>query len=418
MIYQACIACGEKYGADEIVYSCKRCGDLLEVKYDYYLLEAKLKKSDWQSLPLSVWRYKDFMPIRDPSKIVSLNEGGTGLHSCQRLVNILGVKHLYVKNEGENPTGSFKDRGMTVGITKAVELNTKTVICASTGNTSASLAAYAAKAGLQCIVLIPSGKIAYGKLAQAMIYGAKVVQIRGNFDHALKMVLELSEKHREIYLLNSINPYRLEGQKSLAYEICDQLNREPPDRVVLPVGNAGNISAIWKGFTEFHKLGLIDKLPKMTGIQAEGAAPVAQAIKNEKDEIVPIDKPETIATAIRIGAPISWKKAMRAIRESGGTAETVTDKEILEAQKMLARSEGLFVEPASASSIAGLQKLFEAGKIDKDEIVVCVTTGHGLKDPDTAIKISEKPSEVDAEIGSIEKLLGLSRYIPATVVSR
>ncbi|MBE0511868.1 threonine synthase [Candidatus Bathyarchaeota archaeon] len=417
-MYQACIACGEKYGADEIVYSCKRCGDLLEVKYDYDLLEAKLKKSDWQSLPLSVWRYKDFMPIRDPSKIVSLNEGGTGLHSCQRLVNILGVKHLYVKNEGENPTGSFKDRGMTVGITKAVELNMKTVICASTGNTSASLAAYAAKAKLQCIVLIPSGKIAYGKLAQAMIYGAKVVQIRGNFDHALKMVLELSEKHREVYLLNSINPYRLEGQKSLAYEICDQLNREPPDRVVLPVGNAGNISAIWKGFTEFHKLGLIDKLPKMTGIQAEGAAPIARAIKNGKDKIVPINKPETIATAIRIGAPISWKKAIRAIRESGGTAETVTDEEILEAQKMLARSEGLFVEPASASSIAGLKKLFEAGKIDKDETVVCVTTGHGLKDPDIAIKISEKPSEVDAEIGSIEKLLGLSRSIPATVVSR
>jgi threonine synthase len=418
MIYQACIACGEKYGADEIVYSCKRCGNLLEVKYDYYLLEAKLKKSDWQNMPLSVWRYKDFMPIRDPSKIVSLNEGGTGLHSCQRLVNILGVKHLYVKNEGENPTGSFKDRGMTVGITKAVELNMKTVICASTGNTSASLAAYAAKAGLQCIVLIPSGKIAYGKLAQAMIYGAKVVQIRGNFDHALKMVLELSEKHREVYLLNSINPYRLEGQKSLAYEICDQLNREPPDRVVLPVGNAGNISAIWKGFTEFHKLGLIDKLPKMTGIQAEGAAPIARAIKNGKDKIVPIDKPETIATAIRIGAPISWKKAIRAIRESGGTAETVTDKEILEAQKMLARSEGLFVEPASASSIAGLKKLFEAGKIDKDEAVVCVTTGHGLKDPDIAIKISEKPSEVDAETGSIEKLLGFSLSIPATVGSR
>ncbi len=418
MIYQVCIACREKYGADEIVYSCKRCGDLLEVKYDYDLLEAKLEKSNWQSLPLSVWRYTDLMPIRDPSKIVSLNEGGTGLHSCQRLVDFLGVKHLYVKNEGENPTGSFKDRGMTVGITKAVELNMKTVICASTGNTSASLAAYAAKAGLQCIVLIPSGKIAYGKLAQAMVYGAKVVQIRGNFDHALKMVLELSEKHREVYLLNSINPYRLEGQKSLAFEICDQLNREPPDRVVLPVGNAGNISAIWKGFIEFHKLGLIDKLPKMTGIQAEGAAPIAQAIKNGKDEIVPMDKPETVATAIRIGAPISWKKAMRAIRESDGTAETVTDEEILKAQKMLATSEGLFVEPASASSIAGLKKLLEAGKIDKDEVVACVTTGHGLKDPDIAIKISEKPSEVDAEIESIEKLLGLSRTISVPVVSR
>jgi len=418
MIHQACIACGQEYDADEILYSCKRCGDLLEVKYDYDIIKAKLEKSNWQTLPLSVWRYKDFMPIRDPSKIVSLNEGGTGLHSCQRLGNLLGFRRLYVKNEGENPTGSFKDRGMTTGITKAVELNMKTVICASTGNTSASLAAYAAKAGLQCIVLIPSGKIAYGKLAQAMVYGAKVVQIRGDFDQALKMVLELSEKHREVYLLNSINPYRLEGQKSLAYEICDQLNREAPDRVVLPVGNAGNISAIWKGFTEFHKLDLIEKLPKMTGIQAQGAAPIAKAIKNRSNQIVPINKPETIATAIRIGAPVSWKKALRAIRESKGTAETVTDKEILEAQKMLARSEGLFVEPASASSVAGLKKLFESGKIDKDEIIVCVATGHGLKDPDVAMKISEKPFEVEAEMESIEKLLGLSRIIPATVVSR
>jgi len=244
------------------------------------------------------------------------------------------------------------------------------------------------------------------------------LQVRGNFDQALKTVLELSEKHREVYLLNSINPYRLEGQKSLAYEICDQLNREPPDRVVVPVGNAGNISAIWKGFTEFHKLGLINKLPKMTGIQAEGAAPIARAIKNGKDEIMPINEPETIATAIRIGAPVSWKKAIRAINESRGTAETVTDEEILEAQKMLARAEGLFVEPASASSIAGLKKMFEAGKIDKHEVVVCVATGHGLKDPDIAIKISEKPLEVEAEIGFIEKLLGLSRPIPVTVVSR
>jgi len=418
MIAQVCIGCGKKYTVDEIVYSCKRCGELLEIEYDYDLLEAKLKKSNWQKLPLSVWRYKDFMPIRDPSKIVSLNEGGTGLHSCQRLANLLGVKHLYVKNEGENPTGSFKDRGMTVGITKAAELNVQTVICASTGNTSASLAAYAAKAGLQCIVIIPSGKIAQGKLAQAMVYGAKVVQVRGNFDQALKTVLELSERHREVYLLNSINPFRVEGQKSLAYEICDQLNRKPPDRVVVPVGNAGNISAIWKGFTEFHKLDLIKKLPKMTGIQAEGAAPIARAIKTGKNEITPINEPETIATAIRIGAPVSWKKAVRAIRESGGTAETVTDKEILEAQKMLARTEGLFVEPASASSIAGLKKLLETKEIDKNEVVVCVATGHGLKDPDIAIKISEKPLTVDAEAGFIEKLLGLSQPIPATIVSR
>jgi len=411
-----CINCGSTYPLHEVVYTCRKCNDLLEVELDLQELEKKLEISGWKQRPLSVWKYREFLPVFDESKIISLNEGGTSLYRCANLGKRLGLRNLYVKNEGENPTGSFKDRGMTVGITKAMELDMKTVLCASTGNTSASLAAYAAKAGLQCVVLIPFEKIAYGKLAQAMIYGAKVVQIRGNFDQALEMVLKLSEGHGELYLLNSINPYRLEGQKSLAYELCDQLG-EPPDRVVVPVGNAGNISAIWKGFTEFYKLGLIEKLPKMTGIQAEGAAPIVQAIKNGKEEIVPVDKPETVATAIRIGAPVSWKKAIKAIRESKGTAETVTDEEILEAQKMLARSEGLFVEPASASSIAGLKKLLEAGKIDEDEVVVCVTTGHGLKDPEIAIRISEKPSEVGAEIGSIEKLLGL-RPLPLAVVSR
>jgi threonine synthase len=411
MISQICITCKQEYSADEIIYSCKRCGDILEVRYDYDLIKDKLKASNWEKQPLSVWRYKDLMPVRDASNIVTLNEGGTGLHLCHRLAKHMGLNHLYVKNEGENPTGSFKDRGMTVGVTNAVEINVKNVICASTGNTSASLAAYAARAGLKCTVLIPSGKIAYGKLAQAMIYGANVVQIRGNFDEALKIVLELSEKRDDVYLLNSINPYRLEGQKSLAYEICDQLQRNSPNRVILPVGNAGNISAIWKGFTEFYRLNIITDVPKMIGIQAEGAAPIVQAIKNKKNKIIPVNQPETIATAIRIGAPISWKKAMMAIRESSGGAETVTDKEILNAQKNLARYEGIFVEPASASSIAGLKKLIEAGEIDKDEIVVCVTTGHGLKDPNIAVQISDKPHEVEAEIKSIEQLLSLQSSI-------
>src|SRR4030042_14640 len=279
MTHQECINCGAKYGVNEIVYFCRKCGDLLEVKYDFEELSKKLEKSNWRNVPLSVWRYRDFMPIDDISKIVSLNEGGTGLHSCHRLGKQLGLPQLWVKNEGENPTGSFKDRGMTVGVSKANELGAKNVICASTGNTSASLAAYAAKAGMRCTVLIPSGKIAYGKLAQAMIYGAKVLQIRGNFDQSLDMVLKLAENHPSIYLLNSINPFRVEGQKSLGFEICDQLDNESPDRVVVPVGNAGNISAIWKGFTEFHSLGLIRKLPKMTGIQAAGSAPIAQMIK-------------------------------------------------------------------------------------------------------------------------------------------
>jgi threonine synthase len=415
MAFQKCINCGSEYGIDEIVYFCRKCGDLLEIKYEPGELAGAVSKSDWRNVPLSVWRYRGFMPISDTTKIVSLNEGGTGLHLCQRLAKRLGIRQLYVKNEGENPTGSFKDRGMTVGVTKAVDLGVKSVICASTGNTSASLAAYAAKAGLQCAVLIPSGKIAYGKLSQAMIYGAKVIQVRGNFDESLDIVLKLSEKHRTIYLLNSINPFRIEGQKSLGYEICDQLNQEAPDRIIVPVGNAGNISAIWKGFSEFHELDVVKALPKMTGIQAAGSAPIANAIKSGSDTIVPVSAPETVATAIRIGAPVSWKKAMTAIKESHGTAETVTDEEILSAQKMLARVEGLFVEPASASSIAGLIKLVQNGTIDNDERIVCVTTGHGLKDPDTAVKMSEKPVEVDAELTAIEEILGLKKQVPILV---
>ncbi len=411
LTHQECINCGAKYDINEIVYFCRRCGDLLEVKYDFQELADKLEKSSWRDVPLSVWRYKDLMPIRDISKIISLNEGGTGLHSCRKLGKQLGLLNLFVKNEGENPTGSFKDRGMTVGVSKANELGAKNVICASTGNTSASLAAYAAKAGMQCTVLIPAGKIAYGKLSQAMIYGAKVLQVRGNFDESLEMVLKMAEKHPSIYLLNSINPFRVEGQKSLGFEICDQLDGEAPDRIVVPVGNAGNISAVWKGLTEYNQLGFIKKLPKMTGIQATGSAPIAQMIKSGRDEMIPVKTPETLATAIRIGAPISWKKAVNAIRKSGGTAETVTDNEILSAQKMLARTEGIFVEPASASAIAGLNKLINNGTIQKDERVVCVTTGHGLKDPDTAVKMSEKPIEVEAEVKAIEKALGIKNEV-------
>ncbi len=411
MTYQECINCKTAYGIDEIIYFCKKCGDILEIKLDFDELAEKLQNSNWKKTPLSVWRYRDFMPIHESARIVTLNEGGTGLHRSQRLGDELGLKELYVKNEGENPTGSFKDRGMTVGVTKAAELGARHVICASTGNTSASLAAYAARAGLKCTVLIPSGKIAYGKLSQAMIHGAKVLQVRGNFDQALEFVLKLAEKHKSIYLLNSINPFRIEGQKSLGYEICEQLNNEAPDRVIVPVGNAGNISAVWKGLTEFHKIGFIKSLPKMTGIQAAGSAPIAQAIKTKSQEIIPVDKPETVATAIRIGAPVSWKKAIKAIRDSDGTAETVTDEEILDAQKILARVEGIFVEPASASSIAGLKKLVKNGVIGKDERVVCITTGHGLKDPDTAVKMSEKPLEVDAEIAAIENALGLKSQL-------
>ena len=407
MFYLECIGCHEKISPEHVSYYCGKCGDLLEVKYDYEKLKLRLEESGWKNKPLSVWKYEDFLPIIDKSKIVSLREGGTKLYKCSRLAEKLGLKNLYIKNEGENPTGSFKDRGMTVGVTKALEYGVKTVVCASTGNTSASLAAYAAKAGIRCLVVIPSGKVAYGKLAQAIVYGAEVVQIRGNFDDALNIIIRLSLSSREVYMLNSVNPYRLEGQKTLAYEVVEQLDGKPPDRVVVPVGNAGNISAIWKGFKEFKDLGFIDSLPKMMGVQAEGASPIAKAVKAGEDTIKPIPKPETVATAIRIGAPVNWKKAIRAIRESDGGAEIVSDEEILEAQKVLARSEGLFVEPASASSIAGLKKFLEVGEIDRDETVVCVTTGHGLKDPDTPVKFFVKPVEVEADLNVIRRIVGV-----------
>ncbi len=408
MIRLECIVCGETYGVEEIVYTCAKCGNLLDVKYDYDYVGERLREAEYWRRPLNVWRYRELLPILDESKIVSLSEGGTKLHHCRRLGERLGLRNLYVKTEGDNPTGSFKDRGMTVGVTKALEYGSRAVICASTGNTSASLAAYAAKSGIPCFVIIPAGKIAFGKLAQAVAYGAKIIQIRGNFDDALRIVMDISVKHR-IYLLNSVNPYRVEGQKTLAYEVLDQLKPVQPDTVIVPVGNAGNISAIWKGFKEFKLLGFSDKLPRMLGIQAEGAAPIVQAYNRGVEELSPVEKPETVATAIRIGSPVNWRKALRAIRESGGLAEKVSDREIVEAQKLLARTEGLFVEPASAASIAGLKKLLEQGEISRDEVVVCVATGHGLKDPDTPVRFGEPPVEVESTVEEVEKALGVSK---------
>ena len=392
-----CISCGAEYSDQEIIYTCKKCGSILEV-----ICQPNVSKDVFSCRKSTMWKYKEFMPV-DPASIVSLEEGGTPFCKCDKLGKELGVE-LYVKVEGSNPTGSFKDRGMSVGITKAMELGVDTVGCASTGNTSASLAAYAARAGLKCVVLLPAGKVALGKLAQAMFHGAQVLSVRGNFDQALEAITSLALQGH-LYLLNSINPYRLEGQKSIGFEIVDDLGWKSPDRIILPVGNAGNISAIWKGITEFHRAGFIDELPRMTGIQAEGAAPIAHAIWECQDDIVPVENPETVATAIRIGAPVSSKKAIRAIYESDGLAETVSDEEILSAQKLLARTEGIGVEPASAASIAGLIKLVNTGKIDKGEQIVCVVTGHVLKDPNIAIDACEKPIEIDADINALLKVI-------------
>jgi threonine synthase len=304
-----------------------------------------------------------------------------------------------------NPSGSFKDRGMTVGVSMALQLGKRTVACASTGNTSASLAMYAAKAGIPSVVLLPAGKVALGKVAQALMHGALVIAIRGNFDRALEMVHELCLSHG-LYLLNSVNPYRLEGQKTIGFEVLDQLG-EVPDRIVLPVGNAGNISAVHKGLCELRDLGIIDSLPRMTGVQAEGSAPVVRAIREGLPEVIPEPAPETVATAIRIGAPVNGEKALAAIRKTGGTAVSVSDAEILSMQKALASREGIGIEPASAASVAGVRRMAEEGTIDRDERVVCVVTGHLLKDPETVVKQCVPPVEIDADMASLCSALRL-----------
>jgi len=395
-----CIRCGAHYTKEDVVYTCRKCDGLLDIKYDYSEIDPKQVVN---AKGEGVWKYRTLLPFSNETKEITINEGNTPLYKCDRLAKSIGISDLWVKHEGLNPSGSFKDRGMTVGVTKAVELGVSGVACASTGNTSASLAIFAVKADLPCFVLLPKGKVALGKVAQAMMHGAKVFSLRGNFDDALRVVRILCEEEN-IYLLNSVNPYRLEGQKTIAFEVAKKLGWNVPDRVILPVGNAGNISAIFKGFSELKILGITDKIPKMTGIQAAGAKPVVDAIKAAKAEITPEAKPETIASAIRIGSPVNAAKALHAIRNSGGVAESVTDDEITEAQLELARVEGIGVEPASAASIAGLKKLVEVGEIAKDERVVCITTGHLLKDPERVISICEAPIEVDADVNVLRKM--------------
>jgi len=402
-----CIECGAPHSLGERAYVCKKCGGLLEIRFTGI---ADLDTSDWNTRPLGVWRYRELLPIEAGAKIVSLGEGGTGLHDCPRLASIFGLKHLRVKNEGENPTGSFKDRGMTVGVTKALALGAASVMCASTGNTSASLAAYSARAGLRCFVMIPAGKIAAGKLAQAVVHGAQIIDIDGNFDDAMRLVVDAAQKDGSPYLLNSVNSFRVEGQKTVAFEINDQLGRLP-DVIVLPVGNAGNITAVWKALVELRAVGLVDELPRLIGVQAERAAPIADAFRRRLDYIEPAEEPETIATAIRIGSPVNWKRALAAARESGGVIGTVADREILEAQRMLAAKEGIFVEPASASTIAGVRKLVDERSIDSDEETVCITTGNGLKDQeavaystDRTIRTKPTPESVLAVLAQVRSI--------------
>ncbi len=343
-----------------------------------------------------LYQYKKYLPITKKTPMFTIGEGDTPLVKCDRLAKKYGCGELYFKLEGCHPTGSFKDRGMVVAVAKAVEAGSQAVICASTGNTSASAAAFAAYCGLECIIVIPGGKIALGKLAQAIVYGAKIIAIDGNFDKALNIVRSLSERN-PVTLVNSLNPYRIEGQKTAAFEIIDVL-KDAPDYLFLPVGNAGNITAYWKGFKEYYEAGKATKKPKMYGFQAEGAAPIVRGHV--------IENPETVATAIRIGNPASWQKAVAARDESGGIIDMVSDEEILKAQRIMASEAGVFGEPASAASLAGLIKLTQQGRRFSKDVIVCVVTGNGLKDTETALKIAPEIIKLPADIETVEKTLG------------
>ncbi|MEI6221378.1 MAG: threonine synthase [bacterium] len=425
-----CIESGDTYPGNEIRYRSEK-GGLLEAQHDFSKLSITRQLLDErfhsQEFPYrsGVWRYHEFVLPVAKEHIITRYEGNTNLYpvgsenarerNYSTIVgDFAGARNLYLKHLGENPTGSFKDLGMTAGITQAKALGCKAVACASTGNTSAALASYASLAGMQSYVFIPEGNIAYGKLSQALAYGSKTIQIKGDFDDAMRLVQEIC-REEHIYLLNSINPFRLEGQKTVAFEIIQQLGWNPPDWIVVPAGNLGNTSAIWKGLREFHQLGFINKIPRIASIQAAGSNPFYQSYKNNFSTFEAV-KADTIASAIKIGNPVSIPKAIDAIRKSNGVVEQVTDQEIMDAKAKI-DALGIGCEPASACAVAGTKKLIEQGIIGKDEVVVGILTGNILKDPDATVnyhlgKLSEikgtfanQPVQTDATVESIKKYL-------------
>jgi len=368
---------------------CPRCGGLLDIeRADEITFDPASLRDLWRSRRSSldtrdrsgVWRFREFLPFGDADLIVTLGEGNTPLYDAPRSADYCGLRQLKLKHQGNNPTGSFKDTGMTVAVTQACKLNARVVACASTGNTAASLAAYAARANLVCAIIVPSGQVSHAKLAQALDYGAKVLEIDGNFDACMSFIRELSEDS-SVYLVNSINPFRIEGQKTVAFELAEQLEWRVPDHLVVPGGNLGNSSAFGKGFRELLQSGLIERQPKITVVQAVGAAPFARLYLEQESDLVNEQDPKTLASAIKIGAPVSWRKALRAVHETGGSVITVTEQEIADAKAMIGR-DGIGCEPASATTVAGMQKLVAGGVIKEDETVVGVLTGHLLKDTD------------------------------------
>lgn len=389
--YLHCIACSTRRGLDQVLYTCPTCGGLLDVAYDGAPGEPEPLKELFRARRAAdvgpdrsgVWRYRELIPFVEASHIVTLYEGNTPLWDAPRAARWAGARRLGVKHQGMNPTGSFKDNGMTAGVTQAARLGARVVACASTGNTSASMAAYAARAGMRAAVFVPEGQIALGKLAQALDYGATTLQIDGDFDLALELVRDLAASG-PVYLLNSVNPFRIEGQKTIAAELCEQRGWRPPDRVVLPGGNLGNVSALGKGFAELRAWGFIDRVPRLSVVQAEGAAPFAAMLRAGAAEMAPVRDARTRATAIKIGAPVSWPKALRALELCGGEAIAVSEEEIAEAKAVVGR-DGIGCEPASAASVAGLRRLIADGVADPEEDVICVLTGSTLKDPDFTV---------------------------------
>ena len=399
-VWLTCIECEETFSAFQgIRYTCDDCDGLLEVRYD--------DLPTWEEFAgTGVWRYAAALPFDEG---VSLPEGATQLHDVPRLEDEIGIDRLRVKHEGMNPTGSFKDRGMTVGVRVAKEVGVDRLACASTGNTSAALAAYGARGGIETLVLLPRGKVAAGKVAQASLHGARILEVDGNFDTCLDIVQDLARQGK-VYLLNSLNPFRLEGQKTIGLEILEQFRDEEgsyPDRIVLPVGNAGNTAALYKCFRELQESGALapEEVPALTGVQAAGAAPMVEAIQEGNAETRRWEAVETRATAIRIGNPVNAPKALPGIRETGGTAVAVSEEAITRAQRNLAE-QGVGVEPASACSIAGLRKLREQGVVGADEQVVCLTTGHLLKDAEAAVRAGTEPEPVPGTTGGVLDYLG------------
>jgi len=393
LFVQRCISanCRTEYKIADRLYVCSRCGGLLDIERDDAFDTTQMREL-WRQRRSSadtrdrsgVWRFREFLPFAHDDPIVSLGEGNTPLYDAPRSANYCRLPQLKLKHQGCNPTGSFKDTGMTSAVTQARKLGARLVVCASTGNTAASLAAYAARADLVCAILVPAGQVSHAKLAQALDYGAKVLEIDGNFDACMNTIRELSEND-SIYLVNSINPFRIEGQKTVAFELAEQLEWRVPDHLVMPGGNLGNSSAFGKGFRELLEIGLIDRQPKITVVQAEGAAPFARFALTSDADFINEEHPKTLASAIKIGAPVSWQKAWRAVRETGGSVITVTEQEIADAKAMIGR-DGIGCEPASATTVAGIRKLVREGVIKEDETVVAVLTGHILKDTDYVIK--------------------------------